>query len=147
MVSERTNSPSKFFRLFLCFFRYLWVSPNTFLGLLFCPFVLLGGDIRVVDGVVEICGPGIAWLLGKLTKENIVALTLGHVVIGKSRRALVQTRSHERVHVHQYERWGPLFIPLYFLASIVAVVRGRNYYHGNAFEIAASKEHLDEKSV
>jgi hypothetical protein len=42
-----------------------------------------------------------------------VAITLGHVVLATTESALKKTRSHERVHVRQYERWGPFFIPAY----------------------------------
>jgi hypothetical protein len=43
-------------------------------------------------------------------------------------------RRHERVHVRQYERWGPLFIPLYLGASAWALVNGRDPYCDNPFE-------------
>jgi hypothetical protein len=66
-------------------------------------------------------------------------MTLGHVVLGRDREALAQTRAHERVHVRQYERWGPAFIPAYLLASLWGFVTGAGAYHGNAFERAAFK--------
>ena len=54
--------------------------------------------------------------LGRLA-QGPHALTLGHVVLGVSQAALDDTRAHERVHVAQYERWGPLFLPAYLAAS------------------------------
>ena len=61
-------------------------------------------------------------------------MTLGHVVLGRSLGALDDTRAHERVHVRQCERWGPLFLPAYGLASLAAALRGRNAYLDNRFE-------------
>jgi hypothetical protein len=55
-------------------------------------------------------------------------------VLGTSRAALDATRAHERVHVRQYERWGPLFVPLYLAASIWAAVNGGDAYYDNPFE-------------
>jgi hypothetical protein len=56
------------------------------------------------------------------------------VVIGRDARALELTRAHERVHVRQYELWGPLFLPAYFAAGAYALVRGRDPYFDNRFE-------------
>ena len=38
------------------------------------------------------------------------------------------------VHVRQCERWGPLFIPAYLVASAVLWCRGRDFYEENPFE-------------
>jgi hypothetical protein len=43
-------------------------------------------------------------------------------------------RSHELVHVRQYERWGVLFIPAYLLCSLVLWLTGRDPYRDNPFE-------------
>jgi hypothetical protein len=61
-------------------------------------------------------------------------VTLGHVVLGRDRECLDQTRAHERAHVRQCEQWGPLFLPAYLLASIWARVRGGELYYDNWFE-------------
>ena len=55
-------------------------------------------------------------------------MTLGHVVLGLDRDALEWSRDHERVHVRQCERWGPLFLPAYLLASAYLWFRGRRFY-------------------
>ncbi len=55
-------------------------------------------------------------------------------MLAVDRPALDRTRAHERVHVRQYERWGPLFLPAYLAASLCAVARGRHAYFGNCFE-------------
>jgi hypothetical protein len=61
-------------------------------------------------------------------------MTLGHIVVGLNTQALELTRSHERIHVRQCERWGPFFIPAYVAASIVQWIRGRRGYRDNPFE-------------
>ena len=61
-------------------------------------------------------------------------MTLGHVIIGRDRGSLAYCRDHEQVHVRQVERWGPIFIPAYLLASFWAWRRGGHYYLDNVFE-------------
>jgi hypothetical protein len=117
--------------------RYAWALPTTLVGLLFLPLaVLTGGRAQVVRGVLEVHGGIVAWLLrhATLLKGGASAMTLGHVVLGVDTAALDRTRAHERVHVRQCQRWGPLFIPAYLLASLWAVVRGRHAYRDNPFE-------------
>lgn len=115
---------------------YAWASPNTALGLLVGGLAsLAGGRSRVVEGVVEFHGGGVTRLLGALpVPGRCAALTLGHVVLGCDARTLDQSRPHELVHVAQYERWGPLFVPAYLLSSLLALTRGEDAYGGNAFE-------------
>ena len=117
--------------------RYVWALPNTLVGLLFLPAALpRRSGVRVVDGVLEIHGPLVAAMLRHLIpiRGGAVAITFGHVVLGCTRRALDLTRTHERIHVRQCERWGPVFIPAYLLASTWAALRGRGAYDGNYFE-------------
>jgi hypothetical protein len=89
-----------------------------------------------VDGVVEAHGPAVRWALTHLTfvRVGVSAITFGHVVLGRDAEALDQTRAHERVHVRQYERWGPAFIPAYLFASTWAALRGGHAYFDNVFE-------------
>lgn len=78
------------------------------------------------------------WLLQKMpTGSGALAMTLGHTILGQTEDALAITRDHEHVHVRQYEVWGPLFVPAYFLASAIAWMQGRDSYRGNAFEVEA----------
>ncbi|MGQ9649544.1 MAG: hypothetical protein ACUVXJ_05510 [Phycisphaerae bacterium] len=117
--------------------RYAWASPASLLGLLFIPLALVsGGSFCIVDGVVEVHGGIVTRLLrlGLPWVRPIMALTLGHVVLGCDAVCLSYTRAHERVHVRQYERWGPLLIPLYLGASLVVLAAGRDPYRGNPFE-------------
>lgn len=117
--------------------RYLWAAPATLLGLSLIPITIWqGGSARIVDGVVEVHGGIIASFLrrGLPWVGAGSAMTLGHVVWGRDQHCLETTRIHERVHVAQYERWGPLFIPLYLVASLAAKFRGKHPYFDNPFE-------------
>jgi hypothetical protein len=116
--------------------RYLWASPTTVLGLALALMALHRGRVLAVGGVLEVSGPLVRWALRHLVplRGGALAITLGHVVLGRDARALDETRAHERVHVRQYERWGPLFVPAYVAASIWAVVRGGHFYFDNVFE-------------
>ena len=91
---------------------------------------------RVVDGVLEVHGGLVTWILTHCTllEGGASAMTLGHVVLGRDELLLDLTRDHERVHVRQCERWGPLFLPAYLLASAYVFVRGGRAYRDNPFE-------------
>lgn len=117
----------------------LWASPNSALGLAWGIAVrLTGGTWAWVDGALEVQGRGVGWLFDRVApKRSIAAITLGHVVLARSTRDLTRTRRHERVHVAQYERWGPLFIPAYLVSSFRAWRRGFDAYRDNAFEVEA----------
>jgi hypothetical protein len=122
---------------------YLWTFPTTFVGLLFLPLALIGGGgVHVVRGVLEIHGRWIELFLRRCVPipGGASAMTLGHVVIGRNQQCLDMSRDHERVHVRQCERWGPLFIPAYLLSSLVLLIWGRDAYRENPFEEEAYGE-------
>jgi hypothetical protein len=121
---------------------YLWALPNTVLGLLVVAVAALGGDrARTVTGVLEAHGRTLAWLLRRFPiRGGASAMTLGHVVLGRDLDCLERTRDHERVHVRQYELWGPLFLPAYLLSSLVAALRGKDFYRDNVFEREAFRK-------
>ena len=119
--------------------RYLWAAPTTALGAVMVLVGVWGVQLRVVDGVLEAHGPILAWLLSHLIpiRGGAAALTLGHVVVARDRQSLEATRAHERVHVRQCESWGPLFVPAYLVASLVALLYGGSPYFDNPFEVEA----------
>ncbi|MEZ5287754.1 MAG: hypothetical protein R2712_23720 [Vicinamibacterales bacterium] len=115
---------------------YLWALPASALGLLIAALGAYRMHARVEDGVLEVHGPALAWALRRLTPwcGGAAAITFGHVVLGRDRAALDVTRRHERVHVRQYEQWGPLFIPAYLAVGAWLWLRGRDAYADNPFE-------------
>ena len=116
---------------------YLWTLPTTSIGLLFLlPTLVTGGGAQWVQGALEIHGGVAAWFLRHCTllKGGASAMTLGHVILGRTPELLSLTRRHERVHVRQAERWGPLFLPAYVIASVLVLLRGGRPYEDNPFE-------------
>lgn len=120
--------------------RYAWAFfPGSLLGLIGVPLALLGGGrCRVVRGCVEIEGGGVTWFLRRgmrwLGGNGAAAMTLGHVILGCDQSCLDRSRDHEHVHVRQYERWGPFFLPAYLLAGLWLWWRGFDAYLDNPFE-------------
>lgn len=116
---------------------YLWVFPATLIGLLPVPIVLLqGGSLRWKQGIFELHGGIVTRILrGWLPwVGSASAMTIGHIVWGMDEACLDHSRAHEHVHVRQYERWGPFFIPAYFVAGWLVARRGLNPYFDNPFE-------------
>ncbi len=121
---------------------YFWALPMTCVAVPFVVSAMLGwGRMRMHTGVLEVCGGLSEWWLRRMVplKGGATAMTIGHVVIGRDEPALDRTRAHERVHVRQAERWGPLFGPAYLLASLRAHLRGGHYYRDNVFECEARR--------
>lgn len=106
------------------------------LGLVLATTAWRQGRVLLVDGVIEAHGSVLRWALSNLIPipGGAAAITLGHVVIARDAQALESTRLHERVHVEQYERWGPFFVPAYVAASVWAVAHGGHPYFDNYFE-------------
>ncbi len=116
---------------------YSWALPNSSLGAMFAPIALIsGGQIRFERGALEVHGGVAKWFLEKVC-GGVCAMTLGHVILGVDRAALDHCRNHEHVHVEQYMRWGPFFLPMYGLSSWLCQRRGKNPYLDNYFEIEA----------
>ncbi len=116
--------------------RYLWPLPWTAAGLLLSGLVLaFGGRAHIHTGVLEVSGGWLGRRAGRgVGPFNVVAITLGHVVLGSSAEALNRLRAHERVHVRQYERWGLLLVPAYLADGLWQALRGRHPYRDNRFE-------------
>lgn len=128
--------------------RYAWAFfPGTLIGLFCVPLALAGsGRCRFVRGCLEVHGGAVTWFLcnGLPWIGGGAAMTLGHVIIGRDETCLERSRDHEHVHVRQYERWGPLFLPAYVAASAWLACRGRNGYFDNPFEREAF-DHVDRR--
>jgi hypothetical protein len=110
----------------------LWAFPVTAVGLLLALAALVtGGRARPVSGVLEVHGGCARWLL---RRGGGAAMTVGHVILGRDATCLERSRGHDRVHVRQFEHWGPLLLPLYVLAGWVARRRGLDPHLDNPFE-------------
>ena len=110
--------------------RLLWAAPWSLVGLCLGGAMLAaGGRARRVQGTIEFSGGALAqwpWPMD--------AITFGHVILGRSARLLATLRSHEQVHVRQYERWGIFFVPAYLASSAWHGLRGGSPYRDNGFE-------------
>jgi len=120
----------------------LWASPWTLFGLLVGGLGLAtGGRVQRTGRVIEFSG-GFATVFLKVFPlvRGASAVTFGHTVLGRSQSLLDECRDHELVHVRQYERWGPLFVPAYLLCWLVLWLSGNNPYFDNPFEREAFRE-------
>jgi len=116
--------------------RYLWASPYTLVGLwmLFAPW---SGPRYLIRhrGTFGVVGPAMERILRWAPIDGgAAALTLGHTILAVSHETFYATWDHEAVHVRQYERWGPFFLPAYFFCGWRERRRGRDPYWDNPFE-------------
>ena len=128
----------------------IWALPNTLLGSFVGLLALFsGGRCQWRRGCLEFYGGLVTWILSRLLGgSGASAMTLGHTILGQSTKTLEMARDHEHVHVRQYERWGVFFIPAYLGCSLYLMLRGRDSYRENPFEIEAySKADITTKST
>ena len=126
-------------RIWIRWLLIAWASPNSIIGLIFGVLALLsGGGVQIRRGCVEFHGGLVERALSLLLGgDGVSAMTLGHTILGQTPKMLFDSRDHEHVHVHQYERWGPFFLPAYFGSSLFLWLRGRDCYLENPFEVEA----------
>ena len=110
--------------------RIIWVGPNSIIGL---ALALFFSRWRVARGALIAEGADWPRKLG----WKYAAMTMGHVVLSVKEPISDDVLEHELVHVRQYETLGPFFLPMYWLASLAAIVRGRHFYRDNLFEAQA----------
>ena len=117
-------------------FRYIWAFPVTLVGLTLAMLACLtGGSVRLSRGVVEAEGGLLDRLLrGSPLHRGGAAMTLGHVILARDSACLAQSREHELAHVRQFERWGPLLLPMYWLTSAWLHIRGYDPYLDHPLE-------------
>ncbi|MDQ4095632.1 MAG: DUF4157 domain-containing protein [Actinomycetota bacterium] len=109
--------------------RILWGAMWSVVGLALMPFFRRRSIVR---GVL-LC-EGASW--PRRLGWRYRAITFGHVVLAVDELD-PETLRHELAHVAQYERWGPLFVPAYLLASLRARFAGGDAYRDNQFEVEA----------
>ncbi|WP_096698775.1 hypothetical protein [Polaromonas sp. AER18D-145] len=119
--------------------RLLWASPCFAVGIvLACIPLLAGGRAKWSSGALEVTYRESQASCGKLARKlPFRGIVFGHVILAVTREELRIIGPHERVHVQQYGRWGPLFFFAYGASSIWQLIRGRSAYWDNHFEIQA----------
>lgn len=117
----------------------LWASPCSAVGLALAVLALLaGGRARWSAGALEVTYRESEAQCGRLARKlPFRGIVFGHVILAVTRDELRQIGPHERVHVQQYERWGPLFFLAYGASSLWQLLRGRSAYWDNHFEVQA----------
>lgn len=117
---------------------YFWALPTTLLGfalallLLGWPFMLEGGAVWIRPA-----GPWspLAWWWAR----HFGTLTLGGCVITGGGTIDDRLVRHELRHFAQARVLGPLFVPVYLLCSLWALVTTGDGYWGNALEVDARR--------
>ncbi len=109
----------------------VWAAPGSLVGVALSP---LFRRRRISNGVL-LC-EGANWP-GRL-RWPYRAITFGHVILSVDALDEPSLR-HELMHVRQFERWGPFFIPLYLLSSAWALGHGGHHYRDNWFEREARR--------
>ena len=121
---------------------YLWAAPVSAVGL--CLALLAGvsgGRVRLQGGLVEASGGATGWLLrGNRLWRGGAATALGHVILARDEACLERSRAHERAHVRQFERWGPLLPPAYVLIGWWLTLRGYDPHLDHPFEQEAYEQ-------
>lgn len=113
---------------------FLWASPCTAVGLMFGAGILLcGGSAQIIGGVLEVALRPTPYI----SRLPFSAITFGHVILGTDPQVLSRVRAHELIHVQQYERWGVFFFLAYPASSLVQLLRGKDPYWHNHFEVQA----------
>lgn len=77
-----------------------------------------------------------SWGQKVLLRFNIGAITIGNIIIyaRPDYADLAFLVKHERVHVRQGMKFGPLNPFMYWLASLLALAYGQDIYRGNDAE-------------
>lgn len=119
----------------------LWAAPLSLFGLLLAlPVVATGGRARVLRRPLPaflVSGALADRMLHRHPFGAMSGMALGHVVLVQRQALTPRLLRHELEHVRQAARWGLLFPLAYLAASAWALLRGRDAYWHNAFEIAA----------
>jgi hypothetical protein len=122
--------------------RHVWRAlPGDLMGLA----VMRGCGIRAPSRVVDAGGvsaivvehPNVGRYF-EMQMMPVQAQTLGRYVFARC-PVPEHTLEHEIEHIRQWQRFGPLYLPLYFGSSALALLRGRRPYWDNRFESAARR--------
>lgn len=119
--------------------KLLWAAPCSVVGLFLAVVPLaLGGKAVCRDGVLEVTYRQRQASCGKLAQAlPFRGIVFGQVILAVTDEELCRIGSHERVHVEQYENWGPLFPLAYGLSGLWQLLHSRSPYWHNHFEVQA----------
>lgn len=119
--------------------KVLWALPCSVVGLTLAALVLAaGGRVRLSAGALEVTYRRSQVQCGRLAQVlPFRGIVFGHIIVAVTEEELIAIGPHERVHVQQYERWGPLFFLAYGASSLWQLARGHNPYWHNHFELQA----------
>ena len=133
----------------LKFAKLLWASPCSLVGLALATAILLfGGRARLKLGALEVTYRQSQAGCGKLSRSlPFRGIVFGHVILAVTAEELRSIGPHERVHVRQYERWGPLFFFAYGASSLWQLLHARSPYWYNHFEVEARERSIGLDSM
>lgn len=119
--------------------KLLWAAPCSAIGIVLAGSLLLaGGKAKWSSGAMEVTYRESQAHCGRLARNlPFRGIVFGHVILAVTRDELLSIGAHERVHVRQYERWGPLFFFAYGASSLWQLLKGRGAYRDNHFEVQA----------
>jgi hypothetical protein len=119
--------------------KMLWALPCSVMGLALAGFLLaVGGQAKWLAGALEVTYRRSSGQCGRLACAlPFRGIVFGHVILAVTQEELLAIGPHERVHVQQYERWGPFFFVAYGASSLWQLLRARDPYWHNHFEVQA----------
>jgi hypothetical protein len=119
--------------------KRIWAAPCSAVGLFLALVPLaLGGQAVWRQGALEVTYRQRQASCGKLAQTlPFRGIVFGHVILAVTHEELCRIGPHERVHVEQYERWGPIFFLAYPLSGLWQLFHGRSPYWYNYFEVQA----------
>jgi len=125
--------------------KMVWALPWTLFGLAVGLLGLAtGGCCRRMGRTLEFWGGFTTSFLRRFPLvKGACAVTFGHTILGRDKEELDRVRSHEMVHVRQYERWGPMFVPAYLFYWVILLIQKKDPYRDNPFE----RQAFDEESL
>lgn len=122
--------------------KLFWAAPCSAVGLLLATIPLaLGGKAVWRNGALEVTYRRNQAGCGKFAQAlPFRGIVFGHVILAVTDEELYHIGPHERVHVEQYEHWGPFFFFAYGLSSLWQLLHGRSPYWYNHFEVQARQK-------
>lgn len=119
--------------------KLVWTLPNSVIGLTLATLPLAAGGRAVWSaGALEVTYRPCLTECGRLASSlPFRGIVFGHVILAVTREELTLIGAHERIHVQQYERWGPFFLFAYGASGLWQLLHGRSPYWHNHFEVQA----------